>query len=218
MRCVNGSSLTLMLLLAVLASGCATTGRSPEATSPSAQKPESRPTKITEEPVSAGLQQVYDQALAHLKAGRNKEAEQALLDLTKRAPELSGPQANLGVLYNRSGRTKEAIEALKRAIQLNPRRAAYYNELGIIYRKEGKFEVARDQYLKALDADSEYAWAHRNLAILYDLYLQDAKKALLHYQRYQQLLPKEDTMVSKWIIDLQRRTRPADSKTAKEKG
>lgn len=215
MRCVNVLSLVLLILVA---SGCATAPTGRDATSSSAQKPKPRSATLVEEPVNPALQQAYDQALAHLKAGRDKEAEQALRALAQRAPELSGPHANLGMLYRRGGRTKEAIEALNRAIRLNPRRAAYYNELGILYRQEGKFEDAKQQYLKAIDADAEYALAHHNIAILYDLYLQDPKKALPHYQRYQQLLPKEDGMVSKWIIDLERRTRPVDAKPNKEKG
>ena len=135
--------------------------------------------------------------------------------LTQRAPELSGPHANLGVVYHRSGRTKEAIEALNRAIALNPRRAVYYNELGIIHRQEGKFDDARRAYRKALDTDPDYALAHLNIAILYDLYLQEPKQALPHYQRYQQLLPAEDKTVTKWIIELQRRTHSAESTPAK---
>ena len=217
MRCANSLCLGLTILT-LLMSGCATAPSAPETTSPSAQKPAARSAKLVEEPVSPALQQAYDQALAHLKAGRDKEAEQGLLALVQRAPELSGPHANLGVLYRRGGRTKEAIEALDRAVRLNPRRAAYYNELGIIYRQEGKFDDARRQYLKAIEADADHAWANLNIAILYDLYLQDPKKALPHYQRYQQLLPQEDSMVTKWIIDLQRRTRPAPTKTAKEQG
>jgi Flp pilus assembly protein TadD len=169
-----------------------------------------------EAPVEPALQQAYNQALAHVQAGRNKPAEQALLGLTKQAPELSGPYANLGIVYYRPGRTKEAIEALNRAIQLNPRRAVYYNELGIIYRQEGKFDDARRTYNKALDVDPDYALAQLNIAILYDLYLQDPKQALPHYQRYQQLLPAEDSTVKNWIIELQRRIQPAN--TAEKKG
>lgn len=207
-----------LTLCLALTSGCTTKPVDRGTTSSSAQKPARSSATLAEEPVNSVLQQAYDQALAHLKAGREKEAEQALRALAQRAPELSGPQANLGMLYRRTGRTKEAIEALNRAIRLNPRRAAYYNELGILYRQEGKFDDAKQQYLKAIEADAEYALAHHNLAILYDLYLQDPKKALPHYQRYQQLLPKEDSMVSKWIIDLERRTRPVDAKPNKEKG
>lgn len=213
MRCASGLGLVLLMWL----SGCALVPMERSATSSSAQKPAPSSAKLVEEPVSPELQRAYAQALAHIQAGRNKEAEQALLALAQRAPELSGPHTNLGILYGRAGRTKEAIEALNRAVRLNPRHAAYYNELGILYRQEGKFDEARRQYLRAIETDPDYALAQRNIAILYDLYLQDPKQALPHYQRYQQLLPKEDSMVTKWIIDLERRTRPADPKSSKEK-
>jgi Flp pilus assembly protein TadD len=206
------------VLLAVLVTGCATPSGDRRSAAPSAAKAAAKPAAPAEAPVSPALRHAYDQALAHLKAGRNKEAEQALLALTQRAPELSGPHANLGIVYHRGGRTKAAIEALNRAIQLNPRRAVYYNELGIVYRQEGKFDDARRQYRKALDADPDYALAHLNIAILYDLYLQEPKEALPHYQRYQQLLPAEDAVVAKWIIELQRRIRPAERKPSKENG
>ena len=205
-----------MLLFAIFATGCATPSGDRSAAAPSASRVAVKKAALVEAPVSPELQQAYDQALAHLKAGRDKEAEQALLALTRRAPELSGPHANLGVVYQRGGQTKAAIEALNRAIVLNPRRAVYYNELGIINRKEGKFDDARRAYVKALDTDPDYALAHLNIAILYDLYLQEPKQALPHYQRYQQLLPAEDSVVTKWIIELQRRIQPA--KTTAEKG
>jgi len=200
-----------VLLLVALVTGCATPSGGQRLTAPlrKAAAP-------AEAPVNPALQQAYNQALAHVRAGRNKQAEQALLALTKQAPELSGPYANLGIVYYRSGRTKEAIEALKRAIQLNPRRAVYYNELGIIYRQEGKFDDARRSYSKALDVEPDYALAQLNIAILYDLYLQDPKQALPHYQRYQQLLPAEDRAVKNWIIELQRRIHP--TKTTPVKG
>ena len=216
MRCVDRFAIGAVLL--TLVAGCATPLGERRSAAPSAAKAAVKPAAPAEAPVSPALQQAYDQALAHLKAGRNKEAEQALLALAQRAPELSGPHANLGIVYHRTGRTKAAIEALNRAIQLNPRRAVYYNELGIIYRQEGKFDDARRQYRKALDADPDYALAHLNIAILYDLYLQEPKEALPHYQRYQQLLPAEDGVVAKWIIELERRIRPAASKPPKENG
>jgi len=196
--------------------GCVTSplpGKSakPPATA-ATKKPAARP---VEPPVQPELQRAYDQALAQLKAGQLKDAEQRLLALTRRAPDLSGPYANLGLLYQRAGRNVEAIAALERAISINPGRAVYYNQLGILYRQEGKFDLARKQYRKALDVDADYAPAHLNLGILYDLYLQEPKDALSHYQRYRELVPSEAETVSKWIIDLQRRT---GSKSGKEKG
>jgi len=191
-------------------SGCTTPSGGQSTTAP-----HRKVTAPAEVPVNPVLQQAYNQALAHMQAGRDKEAELALLALTKRAPDLSGPYANLGIVYRRSGRTKEAIEALKRAIQANPRRAVYYNELGIIYRQEGMFDAARQQYDKALDVDPDYALAQLNIAILYDLYLQEPKRALPHYQRYQSLLPAEDKAVKNWIIELQRRINPEKTTPAK---
>jgi len=187
----------------IVAAGC---------TAPGAARPDGQPARVVrkpaekpEAPVSPELQRAYDRALAALRGGRQKEAESALLALTRKAPELSGPFANLGLLYRHVGRNAEAIAALERAIDINPRRAVYYNELAITYRQEGKFDQARKYYRKALDVDEQYAPAHLNLAILYDLYLQEPKEALPHYQRYRELVPGEAETVTKWIIDLERR-------------
>ena len=163
-----------------------------------------------EPPVNAESRQMYQQALAALGAGRYPEAERALLAVIRREPELAGPRANLGILYARTGHSAQAIESLKQAISLNPDRAAYYNELGMVSRREGRFDEARRNYAKALDLDPNYAYAHLNIGILYDLYLQDAAKAMQHYQRYRELAPSEAGTVTKWIADLQQRGRAAE--------
>ena len=202
-----------LLLLAV--GGCAVLAPAPSATpSPAVPSPQPVPARPADRPVQPELQRAYDAALAALRAGQLKEAEQQLLTLTHQAPELSGPYANLGLLYRRAGRNVESIAALERAVEVNPKRAVYYNELGIGYREAGKFDKARSSYRKAIDLDPAYAAAHLNLAILYDLYLQEPKDALPHYRRYMELVPAEASTVTKWIIDLERRT---GSKPAKEK-
>jgi tetratricopeptide (TPR) repeat protein len=197
--------------LCALLAGCAT----PTPGRP-AVKPAVRPAVAAPDaPVNPELQRAYDQALVHMQTGHHKDAEQALRALTRQAPGLSGPHANLGLLFRRAGRNAEAIAALERAAEINPRRAVYYNELGITYRLEGKFDMARKNYRKALDLDPAYAPAHLNLAILYDLYLQEPKDALPHYQQYRELVPTEAANVSKWIIELERRI---GRKSGKEKG
>src|SRR5262252_3299399 len=158
------------------------------------------PKPVEAEPaVSPESQKLYEQGLAALRAGRYPEAERALLAVAKREPRLSGPHANLGILYGRTGRPAQALESLREAIRLNPERAAYYNELGVISRREGKFDDARRYYAKALDLDPSYAYAHLNMGIFFFLYPPTTEKAMQHYRRYQELTPSETATVTKWI-------------------
>jgi len=202
-------------MVAVSFTGCAAFTLAPgEASTPvptpvKIEPPAAAPVKA-EPAVNAESRQMYQQALAALGAGRYPEAERALLAMVRREPELAGPRANLGILYARTGHPAQALESLKQAIRLNPDRAAYYNELGMVSRREGRFEEARGYYAKALDLDPNYAYAHLNIGILYDLYLQDASRAMQHYQRYRELTPSEAGTVAKWIADLQQRGRAAE--------
>lgn len=171
-----------------------------------------------EPPVNSAARADYERALSALKAGREREAEQALLAMGRAYPDLSGPKANLGILYFRLGKIEEAEQALAQAIKINPERPAYYNQLGIVYRAHGRFGDARKAYEQALRLDPNYSKAHLNIGILYDLYLNDPTNALHHYQRYQQLHNPADKQVAKWIVDLNQRTRKIDKSGKKENG
>jgi len=208
MRCTERTirAVTAGLLLGL--AGCAT--------APSPSVPVSTPAvaRVPEPAVSAAVQREFTDALNAMKREHYPEAERALLGLTRAHPELSGPYANLGVVYFRLGKLPEAAAALTQAIEINPERAAYYNQLGVVYRQSGQFEQARAAYSQALRVDPDYRRAHLNLGILYDLYLQDLGQALQHYERYQALASPADAQVAKWIIDLKQRSQTA-AKTAK---
>lgn len=214
MRCTERTMLVVTAWLLLGLAGCAT-APSPSP-SPSPSPPASTPAaaRVAEPAVSAAVQREFADALRAMKLEHYPEAERALLGLARAHPELSGPYANLGIVYFRLGKLPEATEALKRAIDINPGRAAYYNQLGVVYRQNGQFDQAREAYGMALRVDPNYAFAHLNLGILYDLYLRDFSKALQHYERYQALASAADAQVAKWIIDLKQRSQAAE-KTAK---
>lgn len=209
MRCAKHAIHAGLLLLVASLAGCATT------IAPNASKtaPPSVAGLQSEPVVSPAVQNEYVAALSAMKRSRYQEAEQALLSLTRRYPDLSGPFANLGIVYRRVGKLPEAAESLKKAIEINSNRAAYHNELGIVYRESGQLEKARESYARALQIDPLYSNSHLNIGILFDLYLQEPGKALQHYERYQALLPAADSQVNKWIVDLKQR-HPVSDKTA----
>ncbi len=209
MRCAKSAVHGGLLLLATCLAGCATT-IAPTGSKEAAPSAAGQP---SEPAVAAAVQHEYGFALGAMRRGNYKEAEQKLLSLTRGHPDLSGPFANLGIVYRRLGKLPEAVEFLKKAVEINSDRAAYYNELGIVYRQSGQLDKARESYARALQIDPLYSNSHLNIGILYDLYLQEPGKALQHYERYQALLPAPDAQVNKWIVDLKQR-RPSSDRTA----
>ena len=163
--------------------------------------------------ISAQVQQAYKEALASMKAGKDKQAIKQFRKISKDNPTLSGPYTNLGILYFKANSLQQAEKSLLKATELNAENKLAYNYLGIVYRSQGHFEEAEKVYLKALALDPNYSYAHLNLGILYDLYKSDYEKALNHYQTYLSLADKPDKMVEKWIVDLKRR----DTSTAQTK-
>ena len=205
MRSADRAILACVIWLTTGLAGCATflPATNPRLSTPAAAARQSEPA------VDPAAQRDFARALSAMKLGHYQDAERVLLALTHTHAELSGPFANLGIVYFRLGKLPEATEALTTAIGINPDQAAYYNQLGIVYRERGQLDKARAAYLKALQADPGYPKTHLNLGILYDLYLQDASSALQHYERYQSLLPAADGQVGKWIVDLKQRSQRA---------
>lgn len=157
------------------------------------------------EPVPARAMDAYSRALEAMRVADWTEAELELEQLTLAYPAYAGPHVNLGILYMATGRESDAEVALNHALSLNPQHAQAYNQLGILARRQGRFVAAEQAYQDAIAADGSYALAHYNLGVLLDLYLNRPADALIHYERYQALLPEADQTVAKWIVELRRR-------------
>jgi tetratricopeptide (TPR) repeat protein len=171
-------------------------------------KTESLATEPAPEPIDF-YQQFYTEAIASLKNGNTDRALELLVQVSTDAPDKPYIFTNLGLAYFKLQKLDLAEQAFQEAINRNNKDSVAYTHLGILQRYKGQFEEARNQYQRAIRIDSDYALAHLNLGILFDLYLQDLKLALQHYQKYQALIIEEDSQVAGWITDIQRRLKTA---------
>jgi tetratricopeptide (TPR) repeat protein len=209
---------TILILAMLLLSACQSEPETAKGPAPAVEPAPLTETAATEpeadteasetEPVPEPIdfyQQFYIEAVASLKNGDTEQALELLIQVSTDAPDKPYVFTNLGLAYFKLEKLELAEEAFQKAIIRSNKDAVAYNHLGILQRYKGQFEEARNQYQRALRIDSGYAFAHLNLGILFDLYLQDLKLALQHYQQYQALIDKEDSRVAGWIVDIQRR-------------
>ena len=215
-----GRGLVAALLLTLLA-GCSQLGGlgkpAPEQRPSETEASDEDPTQVAgpapipnpylANPVDAPrqAQALFSQALAALRAEQWQKAEVLLQELTVEHPQLSGPWLNLGIVYRRTDRLPQAEEAFERAVSANGKNLDAYNQLAVIKRLQGDFPAAEKLYLQALEVWPQHGASHRNLGILYDLYLGQFDKALVHFESYQQLQAEPDRQITGWIVDLKRR-------------
>ena len=132
------------LAVALLAAGCASNPTS-EAKAPAAV--EAKPAGGTVvPPVDAAAQRTFDEARRALAAGQTAEAEARFLALTQSNPELGGPHAGLGQIYQQAGKTDAAVLQFEAAVKASPQQPAWLNLLGVAYRQQGQFDKAREAY------------------------------------------------------------------------
>jgi Flp pilus assembly protein TadD len=191
----NRSSNALLAVVLGLA-GCGSAPPKPETNGASAPVPIAVKERVARD---------YAEALEALRAGHHADAEQMFTKLTRDEPALSGPWANLGVIYRERGDTKAAEDAFKHAVELNPRNGTALNELGVIARERGDLLTAEASYQQCIKVQPEYAGCYLNLGILYELYLGRYADALDAYRTYQTLAAMPDERVQGWVDDLARR-------------
>jgi predicted Zn-dependent protease len=173
----------------------------PVLASPSAQVPVApRPIEV-----DAGVQRSYEGALQTLRAGRVAEAETVFSTLAMTHPHLGGSSANLGLIFRKAGKLAESLAAFDKAVAANPEQAIFHNQRGITLREMGRFADARAAYERALALAPDYADARLNFGVLLDLYLGEPALALPQFQRYLELTPAGDALVSKWVAELKNR-------------
>lgn len=156
-------------------------------------------------------QKFYEEAVASLKNGETELALELLKQVSIDAPDKPHIFTNIGLAHFSLQQLELAEQAFQEALMRNDDDAVAHNHLGILHRQRGEFEEARKSYQRAIDIDSSYAPAYLNLGILFDIYFQDLKLALQHYQKYLALTTTENSQVNGWITDIERRLKSGAS-------
>lgn len=147
----------------------------------------------------------YFAGVQMIKGGKLDDAMLVFQQLSAQHPMLSGPLVNQALILYRQEKWDDALAMVEESLKVNERNPFAWNLRGMIMRQKGKFPDAREAYERALLIDGNYAKAHFNLGILADLYMQDLRLALTHYETYQTLQRKPDPAVNNWIADLRNR-------------
>lgn len=146
--------------------------------------------------------ELYQKAVTHLNNSDFYKAEAILRPFTEKHPELAGPWTNLGLIQLKHGNLAEAEKLFRSALTKNPNFPQALNLLGLVETKKGDILQAKKLYSQAIEQNDDYAIAHYNLALLYDIYLQDIKSAVPHYQRYLELINYSDEATANWLEEL----------------
>jgi len=194
--CLNNVSKTLSVaIIALLLTACAG----------NAKKQVSANVESEQIEIPAEAAQQFSLAVKTMGEGKAQEAEAQFVALTQTYPQLSGPFANLGVIYAQKKEWEKAEGALQTAVQKNKKNAKAFNQLGLVYRQQGQFKKAEQAYLDAIAVDAQFADAYLNMGILADIYLGDMARAVKYYEKYQTLLGEPDRRVAGWLVDINRR-------------
>ncbi len=199
--------LCLLSIPALLLVGCASAPVQKSATEPLT---ETQQTSSQQSPAD-NLTTLYQKAVTELNDSDYETAEKSFQKITKIDAELAGPWANLALIHIKQNRYQEAENKVKIALDKNPKMAQALNIAGVIEQRKGNINKAKNYYQKAITNKPDYALAHYNLALLYDVYLQEIAKAVIHYQRYLSLSDQQDKKTSIWVKELKRNLPQGDT-------
>jgi tetratricopeptide (TPR) repeat protein len=161
-------------------------------------------TLVEDARVGADVRTAYEGALRDLEHGMSGRGVDSLAAIALEHPDLVNAHIDLGIAHARDEDLENAAASLEKAVALSPGHPVALTELGLVYRKQGRFDAARGSYERALATYADLHVARKNLAILCDLYLRDARCALVNFQIYSELVPEDETAAI-WIEDLRRR-------------
>jgi tetratricopeptide (TPR) repeat protein len=164
-----------------------------------AGKAAAKPGKISESGLAGEAQNILSTMHEQIDTLKTKNAELEKLLTSTKGSELEAK------------RKADAEKALEQDTlrKTNKERLDMHYNLAVVYSKNGMYKDAEREYLKCLDIDPKDAGVHYNLGLLYDDKLNKNNKAMWHYKKYLQFVPKgNDTYkVRQWLTDIELETR-----------
>ena len=199
--------LSLLPIFLLLLGGCAS---GPSQKSATDSTTETAQTESGKSPTDE-LASRYQSALTELGNGNYETAKESLQKIIEIDANLAGPWANLALIHIKQNHYEEAEKKVKIALDKNPEMAQALNIAGVIEYQKGNINNAKNYYQQAITNKPDYALAHYNLALLYDLYLQEIAKAVIHYQHYLELSGHQDKRTRIWVKELKRNLPQGDT-------
>ena len=205
---------SLLLLVAALASGCGSVGRIV------GMAPDSGDGVAADQGLPQEVLVRFQQAVAERESGNDAAAAAGFERLVRDYPGLAGPKVNLAILRIQAGDEQAARTLLEQATRVCTACGPTWNELGVLERRQGNFAAAEQAYLRAIEADDGYALPYFNLGVLYELYQQRPAQAANYYERYLELDVTLDSEreIRPWVVDLRRRAETLSQVTLPEAG
>jgi len=111
------------------------------------------------------IEQTFELAMQHLRAGRIAQAEPLVRQVLAQSPEHTDAMRCLAAIASQQQRNVEAIELLRRVVELEPDYAEAHYDLGIVLRDNGQLDAAISEFRHAVALDADFAEALLNLSI-----------------------------------------------------
>jgi lipopolysaccharide biosynthesis protein len=132
-------------------------------------------------PSNENINQLLQEAVAHVQADRLTDAEAAYQQVLALQPNHPGALHVLGLLKYQNGDMQRAIELIEKAAEVNPDFADAHKNAANIYAETGQLDKAIAKYRQALSITPDLVEAHVNLGTVYQTLLRfdEARK---HYE------------------------------------
>ncbi|MDH4226469.1 MAG: tetratricopeptide repeat protein [Deltaproteobacteria bacterium] len=161
---------------------------------------------LAEEPANSRI--LVNLASVYLLLGNQALADKTYGEAEARAPDDPYLNYNIGMLHMKAKEYDKAAKRFEKSLALKtsvPETSLAYAEALF---EMGKYSDAKKAYIEAAALHPKAAAAHINLGILYELYLNDFKKAEESYSKYLELGGKRKSEVIQWIELLKEKSKP----------